>query len=454
MAVTYGFYNSQNHDRLYDAVQLSSIFDGIINDGVYMSIGGKLMVNADTGMSINVATGRAWFNHTWTLNDAVLPLTIDAADVVLSRIDAVVIEIDSTTRTNTIKVVKGTSSSNPVAPTLTKTDDIHQYPLALVSIGANVSAITASNITNKVGTSDCPWVTGIIETINTDELVSQWQSQFTNLMNQNEAEFEAWASGFESSKETEFNAWFDSIKGMLGDDPATALAARMEEVEKRAGTNSEQIVDGLINVDSTSLIVSVAYGESYSFIDGAMPAALFAVPPGMTVTVVISMEMTYNAQFIYYDSDSQDYVATQLIGSVISGSNEARYQAINASSLPAVFMLQTTSYNGLGAYVDRVLYAFTNETETSLSGGSISSVFEVQLIGQYTRYTNTVILDKFSDDALTLVVEANVMMPLAGSSYETEESIGFVSLKSTNIVEENSGTTNILDNQYIKSMPL
>ena len=30
MSVTYGFYNSKNRDRRYDAIQMSSIFDGII----------------------------------------------------------------------------------------------------------------------------------------------------------------------------------------------------------------------------------------------------------------------------------------------------------------------------------------------------------------------------------------------------------------------------------------
>ena len=39
MSVTYGFYNSINGDRKYNALEMSSIFDGIIVDGVYMSIG-------------------------------------------------------------------------------------------------------------------------------------------------------------------------------------------------------------------------------------------------------------------------------------------------------------------------------------------------------------------------------------------------------------------------------
>lgn len=71
MSVTYGFYNSKNKDRRYDAIQMSSIFDGIIRDGILQHVGTAMMVKESTGMMVNVGIGRAWFNHTWTLNDAV-----------------------------------------------------------------------------------------------------------------------------------------------------------------------------------------------------------------------------------------------------------------------------------------------------------------------------------------------------------------------------------------------
>ena len=110
MAVTYGFYNSVSGDRKYDARQMASIFDGVIVDGVYQSIGTALIVTASSGLQVSVGIGRAWFNHTWTLNDAVLPLTLAPADVVLSRIDAVILEVDSrdAARSNSIRVVTGT----------------------------------------------------------------------------------------------------------------------------------------------------------------------------------------------------------------------------------------------------------------------------------------------------------------------------------------------------------
>ena len=63
MSVTYGFYNSKNKDRTYDAIQMSSIFDGIIRDGILQHVGDTMMVKESSGMTVHVGTGRAWSNH-------------------------------------------------------------------------------------------------------------------------------------------------------------------------------------------------------------------------------------------------------------------------------------------------------------------------------------------------------------------------------------------------------
>ena len=89
-----GFFDSFNEDRKYNSLQLSSIFDGIISDGVYATYGDYFLVSPVSGMGIKVGTGRAWLDHTWTLNDADYPLTVEDAEVVLKRIDTVIIEVD------------------------------------------------------------------------------------------------------------------------------------------------------------------------------------------------------------------------------------------------------------------------------------------------------------------------------------------------------------------------
>lgn len=196
MALTSGFFNGKSGDRKYDAVQLSHIFDGIINDGVYQSVGNIFHVAESSGMTVTVDTGRAWFNHTWTLNDALLVLTVPTAEQVLKRIDAVVLEVNSTetVRNNTIKILKGTPASTPAKPIMTNTDDVHQYPLAYITVDANVTEIKQTKIQNAVGTSACPFVTGIIDTVNIDTLITQWSAEFNILFAELEEMIEQAAS--------------------------------------------------------------------------------------------------------------------------------------------------------------------------------------------------------------------------------------------------------------------
>lgn len=235
MSVTSGFFNSLNHDRLYDAEQLSSIFDGIIKDGVYMSYKDALMVKASdpANMTVIVGEGRAWFDHTWTLNDADLPLIIDTADVVLNRIDTIVIDVDATedVRACTIIVVKGTPASQAVAPTLINETDHHQYPLCDISIPSSSTSITQAQITNRIGTSDCPFVTGIIETIDIDDLVTQWQAQWNDWMTDRADSMDSWTA----EQQQAFTTWFQTVQDTLDEDTAGNL---YNMITQRTGINA------------------------------------------------------------------------------------------------------------------------------------------------------------------------------------------------------------------------
>lgn len=184
MSLTSGFFDSLNGDRKYNTLQLSSIFDGIISDGVYATYGNHFLVSPVSGMQIKVGSGRAWLDHTWTLNTTDYPLTVEDAEVVLKRIDTVIIEVDrrDSGRINRLRILKGTPASSPSAPTLTNTDTLKQYPLANILVKPNVTEITTADITNRIGTSELPWVTGIIDHVTADELVAQWRSEFDTLL--------------------------------------------------------------------------------------------------------------------------------------------------------------------------------------------------------------------------------------------------------------------------------
>lgn len=228
MSVTSGFFNSLNGDRLYNADQMSAIFDGIINDGVHANIGTAFAVSAKTKNIITVGIGRAWFNSTWLYNDALYPINTDVSEILLDRYDAVVIEIDrsESVRAGSIKYIKGTPSSSPQKPTLTNTTEVHQYPLAYIYRAAGSSKITQSNITNMVGTSSCPYITGILQVQNIDNIVAQWED-----------EWDQWTE----ETQNEFNTWFESVQDVLDGDTATAIAQHIASTSNPHKVTPEQI---------------------------------------------------------------------------------------------------------------------------------------------------------------------------------------------------------------------
>lgn len=180
MAVKSGFFNSMNHDRMYDADDFNSIFDGIITDGVFGNIGNRFQVTQTGGMTVNIGTGKARLHQIFIENDANLLLTIPQSDVLLNRIDSIVVHVDKTVngRVGNIIVKKGVPSQNPVTPSLENDRQIYEMPIANIKVNANVSKITASDIQYLVGRDTAPLITAPMQTINVDSYVKNMENQF------------------------------------------------------------------------------------------------------------------------------------------------------------------------------------------------------------------------------------------------------------------------------------
>lgn len=245
MSFASGFFNSVDHDRLYDATDISRLFDGLIRDGIFASIGDCLVVKQSNQMNVTVGTGRAWFNHTWSYNDALYPVTIPPSEILMDRIDAVVLEINSveSVRANSIKLIKGTPSSTPAKPSLANTKEVHQYPLAYVTVGKEVTSIRQADIENCVGTSACPFVTGILEVISIEQLIPQWKDILNRFVEENTANFNTWMNGekqnyqawltaakkeitdWQAASKSDYQKWYESIKNGYDQWFATIKAA-------------------------------------------------------------------------------------------------------------------------------------------------------------------------------------------------------------------------------------
>lgn len=239
MAVTYGFYNSSNGDRKYNALQFSRLFEGIIRDGVFSTVGGSLMVVAASNLTVNISPGRAWFNNTWTNNDALLPLTLDPAEAILNRYDAIVLEVAPDERENRFKIVKGTPATTPAKPTMIKTGGIYQYPLAYIYVGKGVESISQANISNAVGTTECPFITGALQQVTTNDIIAQWES--------------------------EFNTWFDDLQAQLEGDVVTNLQNQINTKLTADGGDGKDVV---VSFTEAATEAHIASGEKLSVLFG------------------------------------------------------------------------------------------------------------------------------------------------------------------------------------------
>ena len=227
MAVTFGFYNSINKDRAYNANQFSQIFDGVIRDGVYQNFpdqGDFLATKTGQGMQVILGPGRAWFNGTWTLNDSDMVIPIEGSDYQVDRIDTIVLKVDKTdqVRANTIYVEKGAPSANPVPKTLTDTDSVHYHPLATIRVRAGTEIISSGDITIQVNRdSRTPFVTGILEHVTAEQFLALWEQEWNEYKVRKRNEYEAWVR----NEEADIKQWEANFK-------AETLA--WEDIQKEA----------------------------------------------------------------------------------------------------------------------------------------------------------------------------------------------------------------------------
>lgn len=165
MAINSGFFNSVSGDRKYDAEDINKFFDGVITDGVLSAIGDTLVVVPSSGLQIAIGSGKAWFLRSWIENTVDAFLTISTPDVTYSRIDIIALDFDKSdqVRENDIIIIEGTPAASPVPPSLIDTATHLQKPLAHIQVDANETVIQAADITDKVGTVDCPFSTGITD---------------------------------------------------------------------------------------------------------------------------------------------------------------------------------------------------------------------------------------------------------------------------------------------------
>jgi len=161
--ITYGYFNSVDGDRVYNADDMSNYFEGIITDGVFKGVGQAFKVVPGSGMQITVGTGKAIVLNKWIKSTAGEALTLVNSDVTLGRYDSVVLRCDLSAREVVLAVKQGTPGESPTPPENTRSSLVYEICLAQIYIGPGVTAIATSAITDtRADENVCGWVQPLV----------------------------------------------------------------------------------------------------------------------------------------------------------------------------------------------------------------------------------------------------------------------------------------------------
>lgn len=209
MPITFGYYNSVNGDRKYDAKTFSRFFNLFLHQGTFKDFGEQFSVKPAGGMSVRIGTGGAWSNSTWTISDTAFNIQLNNSDPTFPRNDLIVIrsKAGDGDRRNEIIKLTGKPESAPKDPGMSKSVDTYDLPIARIRVKAGTTSISATDITSIVGTNVNPWVTGPGGHFDTDTYFNEMQSSFDD--------------------------WFKDVKETLSNTPVGDMKLKLDDLSKK-----------------------------------------------------------------------------------------------------------------------------------------------------------------------------------------------------------------------------
>jgi hypothetical protein len=225
MGQSSGFFESQllsdgTYDRLYSASQFADHFAMFISNGVFVNPTNQLQVFAtgDASISVEVNAGCAYYNGYWFKLDENKTLNLSNASGNLVRYDAIVVGFDFSNRQATLYVKEGDTNYDTEVekPEIVKTEELYELCLAYVYVDAGAVNLTDANITDTRSDDNlCGFVHGLVDKLDATDLFIQFRS--------------------------EFESWFETIKGKLGEDIAGSLQLEIDGLETKINEQQDLI---------------------------------------------------------------------------------------------------------------------------------------------------------------------------------------------------------------------
>lgn len=176
MAIKYGYFNSVNGDRTYNAEDMTMYFKGLVSDGIYQTIGEMFAVTATSGLTVRIGTGRGLVNTHWIECDSPFTITFGAPSVSADTYKVIVLRCNKSDNVRSVAIaIKDQTTPTPV---LVNNDEINELCIAVVTIRRNTSFVSQSDIRDYRGSAYCPWISGLINKVDTSTLFSQFTTAY------------------------------------------------------------------------------------------------------------------------------------------------------------------------------------------------------------------------------------------------------------------------------------
>ena len=196
-------------------------------------------VSTNNDMTVTVSGGLAWllmsdYWGTVVLETDPKTLTIDTADGALARVDAICIQLDKNANLAKVTVKKGAYSPQPPVVTApARNQDYDEIYVAAVTVRAGTTSILPTDITDlRLDETYCGVMRDGVSGIPTQALQDMWT---------------AWFAAWKTQTDQDFEAWFDTIKGMLSEDVAGQLALEIKDLQDTR-SNPNLLVNGGFDV--------------------------------------------------------------------------------------------------------------------------------------------------------------------------------------------------------------
>ncbi|MCY6372471.1 hypothetical protein [Clostridium ganghwense] len=300
-------FNSVNGDRKYKAENFREYFASFIGNGVFPNPSTNLQVMANDDMTVTIKQGKGWINGAIYINTDDYIVSVDPADGVLSRIDRVVLRMDTVERKIYGYIKKGDFTTNAVAKNLQRDADAYEIALADIKLNKGAISITQADITDlRINKDLCGIVHGTVEQVDTTTLFNQYQAWFAKKMQQYNSDldnfigskkqaFTAWYDTTTSTSqediatmkqnfENEFNTWFNSIKNILSEDISgnllnliNANTTDLENFKTNTDNKLKEVTSQMIDLTSQGDIKRVIITNIIPTVETAQENTLYFV---------------------------------------------------------------------------------------------------------------------------------------------------------------------------------